>query len=110
MSLNIFIKFNSLIKPWEEVYTSEIGIDSAELSQYSSLDTVVNSVVNTIIYAGAAATTVAFLGAAILYASSTGDPKKAEKAKNWLTYGFIAAVCLILAVGGQAFVKGVLNV
>jgi hypothetical protein len=103
------INFLNLTGDWTQNFTTTMNIDGTELDGFTGTEAVINFLVNGIIYIGAAAVTVSFIGAAILYATSTGDPKKADRAKKWMTYGAIAIFCVILAVGGQSFVENVLK-
>lgn len=69
-------------------------------------DTVLNSVLNIVYFAGGVACVIVLVVAGILYATSDGDSSKIKRAKDAILYAIVGLVFIMMAFVITGFVIG----
>ena len=83
-------------------------ISNPEGCQGDDLNTIVKTIINTVIFIVGILTVVMIILGGVNYAISAGDPGKVTKAKNTIMYGIIGLVICILAFAIVNFILGAL--
>jgi len=96
------------IDPLEHVCTSGSSANDTEIckSKDDSADTLISTVVNTLLFVVGALAVVMIIVAGILYTISSGDAGKVAQAKNTMTYSIVG---LVVAFCAYAIINWVLD-